>query len=98
MDKDKELIVGLQTDEPMKRIMNPYGGFRMVKSALEAYDLETQKDRRISSMNIENMVQLVCVLMQYKRYMVNQSSVLLGKLTDASEEDVLLVITSCRVK
>lgn len=43
MDKDKELIVGLQTDEPMKRIMNPYGGFRMVKSALEAYDLEMAK-------------------------------------------------------
>ena len=40
IDKDKELIVGLQTDEPMKRIMNPYGGFRMVKNALNAYGLE----------------------------------------------------------
>jgi formate C-acetyltransferase len=40
IDKDKELIVGLQTDEPMKRIMNPYGGFRMVKNALAAYNLE----------------------------------------------------------
>lgn len=40
MDKDKELIVGLQTDAPMKRIMNPYGGFRMVKDALKAYNLE----------------------------------------------------------
>lgn len=40
IDKDKELIVGLQSDEPMKRIMNPYGGFRMVKNALNAYGLE----------------------------------------------------------
>lgn len=40
IDKDKELIVGLQTDEPMKRIMNPYGGFRMVKNSLKAYGLE----------------------------------------------------------
>lgn len=40
MNKDLELIVGLQTDEPMKRIMNPYGGFKMVKDALKAYDLE----------------------------------------------------------
>jgi len=40
IDKDNELIVGLQTDEPLKRIMNPYGGFRMVKAALAAYGLE----------------------------------------------------------
>lgn len=40
IDREKELIVGLQTDEPLKRIMNPYGGFRMVKGALKAYDLE----------------------------------------------------------
>lgn len=40
IDRDKEVIVGLQTDEPMKRIMNPYGGFRMVQNSLEAYGLE----------------------------------------------------------
>ncbi|HPT61236.1 MAG TPA: formate C-acetyltransferase [Bacillota bacterium] len=44
IDKDKELIVGLQTDEPLKRIMNPYGGFRMVKNALEAYGMEMDPD------------------------------------------------------
>ena len=44
IDKDKELIVGLQTDEPMKRIMNPYGGFRMVKNALAAYNLEMDRN------------------------------------------------------
>lgn len=40
IDRDKELIVGLQTAEPMKRIMNPYGGFRMLKNALDAYGFE----------------------------------------------------------
>ena len=38
IDKDHESIVGLQTDAPLKRIINPYGGFRMVELSLEAYD------------------------------------------------------------
>lgn len=38
IDKDHESIVGLQTDAPLKRIINPYGGFRMVEQSLEAYD------------------------------------------------------------
>lgn len=37
IDKDNELIVGLQTDEPLKRGVNPFGGMRMVHSACEAY-------------------------------------------------------------
>ena len=37
IDKDNEIIVGLQTDAPLKRIVNPYGGIRMVYQELEAY-------------------------------------------------------------
>jgi formate C-acetyltransferase len=37
IDKDNEVIVGLQTDAPLKRIVNPFGGWRMVEQALEAY-------------------------------------------------------------
>ncbi len=40
IDKDNEVIVGFQTDAPLKRIMNPYGGFRMVENSLEAYGFE----------------------------------------------------------
>ena len=40
LDKDNELIVGFQTDEPMKRIVNPYGGYRMVTNSLNAYGLK----------------------------------------------------------
>ena len=37
IDKENEVIVGLQTDAPLKRIVNPYGGIRMVYQELEAY-------------------------------------------------------------
>ena len=37
IDKDNEVIVGLQTDAPLKRIVNLYGGMRMATSSLEQY-------------------------------------------------------------
>ena len=37
IDKENEVIVGLQTDAPLKRIVNLYGGTRMAKSALEQF-------------------------------------------------------------
>ncbi len=37
IDKDNELIVGMQTDAPLKRGVNPFGGIRMARSACEAY-------------------------------------------------------------
>ena len=37
IDKENEVIVGLQTDEPLKRIVNLYGGIRMAHTSLEAY-------------------------------------------------------------
>ena len=37
LDKEKELIVGFQTDEPLKRGVNPFGGIRMARSACAAY-------------------------------------------------------------
>ena len=38
IDKKNEVIVGLQTDAPLKRIVNPYGGYRMVETSLNAYN------------------------------------------------------------
>ena len=37
IDKENEIIVGLQTDAPLKRAVNPFGGIRMARSACEAY-------------------------------------------------------------
>jgi len=37
IDQKHEVIVGLQTDAPLKRIVNPYGGIRMVYQELDAY-------------------------------------------------------------
>ena len=37
IDKKNEVVIGLQSDKPLKRIINPFGGIRMVESALGAY-------------------------------------------------------------
>ncbi len=40
IDRDRELIVGLQTDAPLKRAIMPNGGWRMVETALQTYGYE----------------------------------------------------------
>jgi formate acetyltransferase 1 len=37
LDKDNEIIFGFQTDAPLKRGVNPFGGIRMARQACEAY-------------------------------------------------------------
>ena len=37
LDRENEIIVGLQTNRPLKRGVNPFGGMRMVRNACEAY-------------------------------------------------------------
>ncbi|NEW04849.1 formate C-acetyltransferase [Paenibacillus sp. SYP-B3998] len=42
--KDQEQIVGLQTDEPFKRSIQPFGGIRMVIDACEAYGFKLPEE------------------------------------------------------
>jgi len=40
LDKDNEIIVGLQTDRPLRRGVNPFGGLNMTRKACQAYGYE----------------------------------------------------------
>ncbi len=40
LDKDNEIIVGLQTDAPLRRGVNPFGGINMTRKACKAYGYE----------------------------------------------------------
>ena len=44
IDKENEIIFGLQTDAPLKRIINPYGGIRMVYQELKAYGYKLNRN------------------------------------------------------
>ncbi len=43
IDKELEVIVGLQTDKPLKRSMQPFGGIRMAETACKSYGYEIDK-------------------------------------------------------
>jgi formate C-acetyltransferase len=40
IDKDLEQIVGLQTDKPLKRALQPFGGIRMAETSCSSYGYE----------------------------------------------------------
>ncbi len=44
LDKDNEIIYGFQTDAPLKRGVNPFGGIRMARQSCEAYGYSLSKD------------------------------------------------------
>lgn len=46
IDQENEVIVGLQTDAPLKRMVNLYGGMRMAEQSLKAYGYELDPEIR----------------------------------------------------
>ncbi|MBU3135872.1 formate C-acetyltransferase [Clostridium gasigenes] len=44
IDRENEVIVGLQTDAPLKRIVNPFGGMRVATSSCEAYGYKLNEE------------------------------------------------------
>ncbi len=46
LDKEKETIVGFQTEKPFKRSLQPYGGIRMAESACSSYGYKVDEEIR----------------------------------------------------
>ncbi len=46
IDKSLEIIVGLQTDKPLKRALMPFGGIRVANNALESYGYEMDSNTK----------------------------------------------------
>ncbi len=44
LDKENEIIVGLQTNRPLKRGVNPFGGIRMARDACESYGFQLSQE------------------------------------------------------
>jgi formate C-acetyltransferase len=44
LDREQEIIVGLQTDKPLRRGVNPFGGLRMTREACKAYGYELSEE------------------------------------------------------
>src|SRR5699024_9760905 len=44
LNKDKEKIVGVQTDKPFKRSLQPFGGIRMASQAAESYGYKLDEE------------------------------------------------------
>lgn len=66
IDKDSEVIVGLQTDAPLKRIVNPYGGIRLVDKELEVYNYKMDEKTLKILRNLEKVI-----TMEYLMRMMN---------------------------
>lgn len=45
IDKENEVIFGLQTDAPLKRMVNPYGGIRLAEKELEVYGYQMDETK-----------------------------------------------------
>ena len=60
IDRDNEIIVGLQTDQPFKRAIFPFGGLRMVEAGLKAAGLKPDPAVHETFTNIGNRTMTAC--------------------------------------
>ena len=62
IDKDNEVIVGLQTDAPLKRIINMYGGTKVAMKALEAHGHKINDEVYKYLQHIAKLIMMVCLM------------------------------------
>ena len=60
IDRENEVIVGLQTDQPFKRAIFPYGGLRMVEAGIKAAGFNPIRSCTKLSRNTENRTMTAC--------------------------------------
>lgn len=61
IDKDLETIVGLQTDEPLKRAIMPYGGLKMVMDSCKIYESPLNPEVQKPSPNTAKPITKACL-------------------------------------
>ncbi len=66
LDKERDLIVGFQTEKPLERGINPFGGIKMVRGALESYG-PTKSKKRSCTEQLTMTACSVCILLRCVR-------------------------------
>jgi formate C-acetyltransferase len=64
IQQENEVIVGLQTEKPLERSINPFGGLRMAKQSCEAYGVHMDKTQEEFFENIGRPIMmefLMCI-------------------------------------
>ena len=64
LDRELETIVGFQTDKPLKRSLQPYGGIRVAEQACEAYGYKV--DEEVEKIFTKSIIRecLTCILLR----------------------------------
>jgi len=72
IDKKNEVIVGLQTDKPLKRIVNLYGGVRMAKTALGAYNKKLISKLTKCFLSLEKLTTMAFLMLIHQKLGVQE--------------------------
>ena len=83
IDRDNEIIVGLQTDQPFKRAIFPYGGLRMVEAGLKAANIEADPQVHEAFTSIESRIMTACSTPTHRRSCSCRKSGIITGLPDA---------------
>ena len=93
LNKDKEKIVGFQTDKPFKRSLQPYGGIRMAVKACEDNGYHVDPQIVDFSRNTERLITMECLTHIHRRCVHAVPATLLPVFRMLTDVDESLAIT-----